>query len=56
MPLTHAVVPFGPGMHSSPLSGGGLSQDLFLVSVCSSVGLLQELQGDQLPSANERYA
>jgi len=50
----NSIVVFIPGVQLyPPLAGAGLSHVLFLVSVCTSVGLLQGLQSDQSPSANK---
>jgi len=50
----NSIVVFFPGVQFfPPLDGAGLSHFLVLVSVCCSVGPLQGVHSDQLPSANK---
>ncbi len=50
----NSVVVFTPGVQFCPsLDGAGLSHLLVLVSICCSLGPLQGVHSDQLPSANK---
>jgi hypothetical protein len=50
--LMNSTVVFIPGVQFCPsLAGAGLSHLLVLVSVCCSLGPLQGVHSDQLPSA-----
>jgi hypothetical protein len=50
----NSIVVFIPGVQICPsLDGAGLSHLLVLVSICCSLGPLQGVHSDQLPSANK---
>ncbi len=52
--LMNSIVVFSPGVQFCPsFAGDGLSHLLVLVSVCCSLGPLQGVHSDQLPSANK---